>query len=187
MINDNDFVSSCDVPGPTKENIRAILLYKSDVTNEDIVVDIGCGTGGITTEFAKRAKKVIAIDKNPEAIFLTKKNIEKFNVSSKVDLIENDAISALNNIDNIDIAIIGGSGNDLEKIIQIVLEKLNPNGRILITSILLDTKTQAINILQKFGYNPKIVEVNISNGRILDRGVLMISENPIAIISSKKR
>lgn len=187
MIDDNDFITSCDVPGPTKENIRAILLYKSNVSSNDIVVDIGCGTGGITTEFGMKAQKVISIDKNPEAINLTKKNIEKFNISEKVTLIENDAISALNNIDNFDIAIIGGSGNDLEEIIKIVLNKLNPKGRILITSILLDTKIEAINILKKLGYNPKIVEINVSNGRILDRGVLMISENPIAIISSKKR
>ena len=31
------------------------------------------------------------------------------------------------------------------------------------------------------------MEVNISNGRVLDRGVMMISENPIAIITAKKR
>ena len=42
-------------------------------------------------------------------------------------------------------------------------------------------------ILTDLGYNPKIMEVNVSNGRVLDRGVLMISENPIAIITAKKR
>jgi cobalt-precorrin-6B (C15)-methyltransferase len=31
------------------------------------------------------------------------------------------------------------------------------------------------------------MEINASNGRILDRGILMISENPIAIITAKKR
>ena len=43
------------------------------------------------------------------------------------------------------------------------------------------------NKLKKLNYNPKIMEVNISNGRVLDRGVMMISENPIAIISANKR
>lgn len=43
--------------GPTKEAIRAIILYKSAVTSDDNVVDVGCGTGGITCEFAQRAKK----------------------------------------------------------------------------------------------------------------------------------
>ncbi|WP_409201012.1 precorrin-6Y C5,15-methyltransferase (decarboxylating) subunit CbiT [Methanobrevibacter sp. DSM 116169] len=186
MIEDNDFITSCEVPGPSKENIRAILLYKSMVSSNDIVVDIGCGTGGITVEFAKKAKKVISIDKNPEAIKLTKKNLEKFNIKN-VELIENDGLTGLNNIENIDIAIVGGSGNQLDEILKKVDSKLNSNGRIFITAILLDTKLEAIDYLKNLGYNPKIVEVNISNGRVLDRGVMMISENPIGIISAKKR
>ena len=32
MLEDNDFIKSCDVPGPTKEAIRAIILYKSEVS-----------------------------------------------------------------------------------------------------------------------------------------------------------
>ena len=66
-------------------------------------------------------------------------------------------------------------------------EKLNSKGRILITAILVDTKVEAVNKLKELGYNPKFMEVNVSNGRILDRGILMKAENPIAIISAKKR
>ena len=54
MLDDKDFIKSCDVPGPTKEAIRAILLYKSEVTSSDKVVDCGCGTGGITCEISRR-------------------------------------------------------------------------------------------------------------------------------------
>ena len=93
----------------------------------------------------------------------------------------------MKDIDDIDIAIIGGSGRELEDILDIVDVKLNPNGRIIITAILVDTKVEAVNKLKELGYNPKIMEVNISNGRVLDRGIMMISENPIAIITAKKR
>ena len=31
MFEDNDFIKTCDVPGPTKEAIRAIIVYKSEV------------------------------------------------------------------------------------------------------------------------------------------------------------
>jgi len=186
MIADSEFISSKEIPGPTKEEIRCLLLCKSEVSSNDIVVDIGCGTGGITTEFAKIAKKVIAIDKNPKAIELTLKNLQKHGVEKKVDLIENDGISALKSIKNIDIAIIGGSDGDLNDILQIISSKLNPNGRILVTSILIDTKLQAINKLKELGYEPKIIEVNISRGKVLERGVMMIALNPIAIIYSNK-
>ena len=187
MLEDKDFFKSCDVPGPTKEAIRAIILYKSGVTSDDKVVDCGCGTGGITCEFAKRAGEVIAIDTNPEAIEMTSKNLDKFGLGDNVTLINDNGANALKDIDNIDIAIVGGSGRELENILDIVHEKLNSKGRIIITAILVDTKVEAINKLKDLGYNPKIMEVNVSNGRVLDRAIMMISENPIAIITAKKR
>ncbi|MBQ6349484.1 MAG: precorrin-6Y C5,15-methyltransferase (decarboxylating) subunit CbiT [Methanobrevibacter sp.] len=187
MLEDKDFIKSCDVPGPTKEAIRAIILYKSEVSSEDRVVDCGCGTGGITCEFSQRAKEVISIDTNPEAIEITEKNLDKFGLGDNVTLINDNGANALKDIDNIDIAIVGGSGRELENILDIIHSKLNSNGRIIITAILVDTKIEAVNKLKELNYNPKIMEVNISNGRVLDRGVMMISENPIAVITAKKR
>ena len=187
MLEDKDFIKSCDVPGPTKEAIRAIILYKSEVSSEDKVVDCGCGTGGITCEFSQRAKEVISIDTNPEAIEITEKNLDKFGLGDNVTLINDNGANALKNIDNIDIAIVGGSGRELENILDIIHSKLNSKGRIIITAILVDTKIEAVNKLKELNYNPKIMEVNISNGRVLDRGVMMISENPIAVITAKKR
>ena len=187
MLKDKDFIKSCDVPGPTKEAIRAILLYKSEVTSSDKVVDCGCGTGGITCEFSQRAREVISIDTNPEAIEVTSRNLKKFGLGDNVTLINDDGANALNDIEDIDIAIVGGSGRQLENILDIVDSKLNSKGRILITAILVDTKVEAVNKLKDLGYNPKLMEVNVSNGRILDRGILMISENPIAINTAKKR
>ena len=104
-----------------------------------------------------------------------------------VELINDSGSNALKNIDNMDIAVVGGSGRELEDILEIIDSKLNPKGRIIVTAILVDTKIEAINKLKKLNYNPKIMEVNISNGRVLDRGVMMISENPIAIINANKR
>ena len=171
MLEDKDFIKSCDVPGPTKEAIRAIILYKSEVNSEDKVVDCGCGTGGITCEFAQRAREVISIDTNPEAIDICSRNLKKFGLGDNVTLINDNGSNALKDIDNIDIAIIGGSGRELENILDIIHEKLNSKGRIIITAILVDTKLEAINKLKDLGYNPKIMEVNVSNGRVLDRGI----------------
>lgn len=187
MLNDIDFIKTCDVPGPSKEAIRAIALYKSEVTEKDIVVDVGCGTGGFTCEFGQRAGKVIGIDTNPEAIRITRENLRKFNIDGDVTLINDDGVNALKSIDKIDIAIVGGSGRELDEILELIDEKLNPKGRIIITAILVDTKVEAINKLKELGYNPQIMEVNISKGRVLDRGIMMMGENPIAIISANKR
>ena len=36
-VEDKEFIKSCDVPGPTKEAIRDIIVYKSGVTSADKV------------------------------------------------------------------------------------------------------------------------------------------------------
>ena len=40
MLNDMDFIKTCDVPGPTKEAIRAIILYKSVTLLEVFIIFI---------------------------------------------------------------------------------------------------------------------------------------------------
>ncbi|MDR0900581.1 MAG: precorrin-6Y C5,15-methyltransferase (decarboxylating) subunit CbiT [Methanobrevibacter sp.] len=191
MIKDSEFIKSNDVPGPTKEEIRCLIRCKSEVSHDSFVVDIGCGTGGITTEMAKIAKKVIAIDKNSKAIEITSQNINKFNLSEKVELIKDDALSALNSNQEIkdkriDIAIIGGSNNDLDILIETIISLLKSNGKIVVTAILNETKVEAIKKFKELGFDVEIVEVNVSKGKIIDRGTMMMAQNPIAIITATK-
>jgi len=187
MIPDNEFITSKDVPGPTREEIRCLVLCKAEVSSDDVVVDIGCGTGGLTLEFAKRARKVYAIDKNINAVNLTLKNLKKHGLEHKVSIIENDALSALKEIDNIDILMIGGSGGDLPLIIEESYRKLGDSGRLLITSILLETPVEAIKTMKKLGMRIEVINVAVCRGKILERGTMMYSNNPITIISARNR
>ncbi len=186
MIRDNDFIREKSIPGPTKEEIRCLVVCKSAVSKEDLVVDIGCGTGGLTVEFAKRAKIVYAIDKNIDALRLTEKNLNKYGLSEKVNLINKNALKALREIENIDILMIGGSGGDLSPIIEKGYKKLKKEGRIIITSILLETPSEAIRTLQKLDMTIDVANISISKGKITDRGTMMFANNPITIITAKK-
>lgn len=186
MFPDKEFITLKGVPGPTKEETRCLVMCKSQVSPEDIVVDIGCGTGGLTLEFAKRAKKVYAVDVNKMALTLTLKNLEKQKLEHKVELINENGLEALKNIENIDILMIGGSGGDLPLIIEEGFKKLNDGGRILITSILLETPVEAIKTLLELKMIPDVVSISVSNGEMLDRGTMMLANNPITIIKAQK-
>lgn len=186
MIPDDDFITSKDVPGPTKEEIRCLVMCKSNVSHEDVVVDIGCGTGGLTLEFAKKAKKVYAVDKNENALNLTRENLKKHGLEHKVEIIGKDGIEALKSLENIDILMIGGSGGDLPLIIEEGCKKLNKGGKILVTSILLETPVEAIKTLLELKMIPDVVNISISKGKILDRGTIMYANNPITIITARR-
>jgi cobalt-precorrin-6B (C15)-methyltransferase len=186
MIKDQEFIKNPNVPGPTKEEVRCIVICKSDVKPEEVIVDIGCGTGGLTLEFAKRAKTVYSIDINHDAIVTTQKNLEKHGLTGNVELIEGDGFEVLDKIEKFDLLVIGGSGSKLPILIEKGYNKLNNNGRIIIMAILLETCAEAISSLKKLSIKLDVVNVSISKGEITNRGTMMLARNPITIITAHK-
>ena len=210
MINDFDLLTTCDISGFIKEEIRSILIYKSDVKDSDIVLDINCGVGEISSEFSNLAQKVYAIDESPQAITISQNNIKKHGNIDNVEMINEDGLSAIEKIENFDIAILHAKNDKYNEIIDIIHEKINSKGRILIlTNILeiidiihekinskgrililtniLDIEVNVVNKLDELNYNPQITQVNISKGQLMYKGIKMESQNPITIIFAKKR
>jgi len=71
-IPDELFLQSENVPGPTKEEIRVLTVSKARLSEGSIVVDVGCGTGGLTVEAALQVApkgKVFAFDEDELVFF----------------------------------------------------------------------------------------------------------------------
>ena len=187
MINDFDFLTTCDISGFLKEEIRSILLYKSNVKDTDIVLDINCGVGEISTEFSNIAQKVYAIDESIQAITISEENIKKHGHIDNVELVNESELSAIEKIDDFDIAILKAKNENFNEIIEKVHEKINSKGRILILSNILDYEVAIVKKLDKLNYNPQITQINISKGLLLNKGIKLESQNPMTIISVKKR
>lgn len=187
MINDFDFLTTCDISGFLKEEIRSILLYKSNVKDTDIVLDINCGVGEVSTEFSNLAQKVYAIDGSLQAITISEDNIKKHGNIDKVELINENELSAIEKIDDFDIAILKAKNENFNEIIDKIHEKINSKGRILILSNILDYEVAIVKKLDELNYNPQITQINISKGLLLNKGIKMESQNPMTIISVKKR
>ena len=187
MINDFDFITTCDISGFLKEEIRSILIYKSDVKETDIVLDINCGIGEVSTEFSNLSKKVYAIDKSTQAIAISKENIKKHGNIDKVELMCDDELSAIESISDFDIAILKAKNDNFNEILDKIHQNINSKGRMLILTNILDYEVNIVKKLDEMNYNPKIIHINISNGVLLNRGIKLESENPMAIISVKKR
>lgn len=187
MINDFDFLTTCDISGFLKEEIRSILMYKSDVKDSDIVLDINCGVGEISSEFSNLAQKVYAIDESTQAITISQENIKKHGNIDNVEIINESGLSAIEKIENFDIAILHAKNDNYNEIIDILHEKINSKGRMLFLTNFLDIEVNIVNKLDELNYNPQITQVNISKGQLLYKGIKMESQDPMTIIFAKKR
>ena len=58
------------------------MVEKLKITEEDVVLDFGCGTGEIALNLAKYCKKVICVDISPEMLNILKTKAEKQNINN---------------------------------------------------------------------------------------------------------
>ena len=186
-IRDNEFIRG-KVP-MTKEEVRAISIAKLEIKDTDICLDIGGGTGSISVEMALFAKNghIYTIEQNNEAVKLIEDNYKKFNIKN-LTLIHGKAPEVLDGINTkFDKIFIGGSGGNLEKIVEYSYNNLKENGIIVLNFIVLENTFEALESLKKYGFNDiDITQVMIAKNKKIKDFNMMISENPIFIISGKK-
>lgn len=186
-IPDDAFERSENVP-ITKEELRVIQISKARLCPGYTVYDIGCGSGSISIEAAIQIEsgKVIAIDYDPNAIELTKKNIEKFGLTN-ISVITGNAKEKIPELDQADAIFIGGTGGDTEEIVKICHNKLKSGGRIVIGIILIETLYSVLQTLEKLQFDSvDITQVTISKSRKTSTGTMMLARNPVTIISATK-
>ena len=83
-------------------------------------------------------------------------------------------------------AFIGGSSGNLREIVTLLLEK-NPQVRMVINCITLETLTEALAVLKEQALEEtEIVQLSVSRAKELGRYHMMMGENPIYIITCQK-
>lgn len=175
-----------DVP-ITKEDVRALVISKLRLKENSSAIDVGCGSGSITVEMCLQTKgnKIYAIDFDEKAVELTRKNLLKFNV--KAEVIFSKAQDILPLLPQVDAILIGGTSGEVERIVNLGVDRLNKGGRIVIDTVLIETTYRALTTINQA--NLKEVDVTqaiIAKARKVTTGTMMSARNPIIIISATK-
>lgn len=168
----------------TKEEVRTVSLSKLRLTEDSVCYDVGAGTGSLSIEMALRAHqgKVWAIEKKEDAVELIRQNKVKF-AADNLEIIEGLAPEALTDLPAPTHAFIGGSSGNLKEIVQILIEK-NPQVRIVINCITLETVSEALETAKEFGLEEnEIVQLSAARSKAIGRYHMMMGENPIYIIT----
>lgn len=62
--------------------LALFLIGHSNIKKRDLVIDLGAGSGVITSALARRCKKVIAVEKDPETAKKLRANLERQKISN---------------------------------------------------------------------------------------------------------
>ena len=180
---DEDFERG-DVP-MTKQEVRAAVLAKLAVRPEDILWDVGAGTGSVSVELALAAPRgrVYAVECRPEGCALIKANREKFRTRNLV-LVEGLAPAALSDLPAPDAVFIGGSKGSLAAIVDAALDK-NPDARICVSAIALETLSAAVAALTAKGRTVQVSQIAVSRAKAVGGLHLMMAQNPIYLITGE--
>lgn len=171
----------------TKEEVRSISLSKLGLQRDSIVYDIGAGTGSISVECARMAVDgtVYAIEKKPEACKLIERNKYKFGASN-LQIIEGEASEALEELAAPTHVFIGGSSGKLEEILNILWEK-NPNVRVVINAISLETIAEVTRLIKKYDFAEKeIVQVTVAKSKEIGSYEMMMGQNPVYVVTLRR-
>ena len=171
----------------TKQEVRAAALAKLAVKPTDILWDIGAGTGSVSIEMALAAPLgyVYAVECDPEACGLIRQNRETFHACN-LTLVEGRAPAALADLPAPDAVFIGGTKGGMEAVVDTVLAR-NPNARICISAIALETLGAAIAALTARGLTAEGTQIAVSRTKPAGRLHLLMANNPIFLITGTRK
>ena len=187
-IPDDFFLREEEVP-ITKEEVRSIVISKLRLKETNSVIDIGCGSGSITVELCLQCQKgkVFGVDLDLQAVNLTKKNLEQFKVFAEIR--QGDALDILESLPFVDGIVVGGTTGRTEELINMSINKLNNGGRLVITTILIETMFKAMKTVNESNFLEDIdfTQIIISKGRRTKTGTMLLARNPVLVISATKK
>ena len=145
------------------------------------------GTGSVSVELALAAPKgrVYAVECEPDACELIRKNRAKFHACNLI-LIEGRAPDVLADLPAPDAVFIGGTKGGMEAVVDTVLAR-NPNARICISAIALETLSAAVAALTAHGLAAEVTQIAVSRTRPAGRLHLLMANNPIFLITGERK
>ena len=167
----------------TKSEVRAVSISRLELAPDSVLWDVGAGTGSVSVEasFLLPEGQVYAVEKNPQAVELIRRNREKFG-RDNLTVISGDAPRALGQLPDPTHVFLGGSGGRMGEILDLAMGR-NPRVRVVINIISLESLGEAVSWLERRKISGEIVSLQTARGRRAGRYHLMEGQNPVYVIA----
>ncbi len=170
----------------TKREVRTVAISYMNLKQNDIVWDIGAGTGSVSVEIALQCPfgMVYAIEKKQQAITLLEKNKKKWNVYN-MDIVFGQAPDILQTLPAPDKIFIGGSSGKVKESVQTALQK-NASVEIVATAISLETIRDLQQCFSDLGIEYQCTQISISKSEAVKNYHIMKAQNPVFIFCGRR-
>ena len=187
-IPDEVFSRFSDRPGlMTKKEIRVLILGELALQPEQIIWDIGAGTGSVSLEIARLSpsSQIYAIEKTAMGISLIEQNCQRFQINN-ITPVYGQAPAILADLPSPQRIFIGGSGGHLSSILDQCQTKLSKNGVIVIALATLEHLHLALTWLKQQQWHYYLLQAQISRSVALGDLTRFTPLNPVTIIVSQE-
>lgn len=182
FLSDEDFER--DKTPMTKEEIRVLILHKMKLHPDDVVWDIGAGTGSVSIECARQVPfgMVHSVERNETAVKLIYKNKEKFSADN-LFIYEGDAAKTACTLPEPDKVFIGGSGKELSQILE-TIAAFPKKIKVVISAVTIETIAEANELLGKYDTDFDVIQATVGRGRKIGNYHIMDTNNPVMIFTA---
>ena len=172
----------------TRREVRILALCYLELHPGDQLWDLGAGSGSVSLEAARlsSAVRILALERDPERFRQLEANIAEFG-AGRVQAVCAEAPEGLVELPDPDAVFIGGSGGRLRDILDVVMRRLKPGGRLVLNCITLENLGCGWEWLQSQGHEPEVTSVQLAHSRPLGRLHSLEPDNLIFILRARKR
>lgn len=187
-LDDGEFVQRKPEKGLiTKREVRAVSLARMQLRADSIVWDIGAGSGSVGLEAARLCPQghVYAIEKNADDAANALENRRSLGVTNYT-LVNDKAPAGMDAWPDPDAMFVGGSGGELDELIKIALQRLKPNGWLIMNFVTFENLNVALTTLGVMGVVWDVTQLQASRSQPILHMHRLQAENPVWIVSAQR-
>lgn len=178
----DDDVFLRDAVPMTKQEVRSVAISKLRPKPNDIVYDVGAGSGSCSVEVSRLVPfgHVYALEINDTALSLLERQKERFHAEN-ITIVPGNAAQTIGDLPAPDRVFIGGTKGTLSTLLDGVYEK-NRHCTIVMTAITLETVAMVTEYYKnRPAYTLEFVQLTAARSRTVGPYHMMMGENPVYI------
>src|SRR5579875_332008 len=175
----------------TKAEVRAIVLAALDIAPEDVVWDLGSGSGSVAIEAGRLAGwgAVYAVERDPERAEDLERNLARHG-SWNVELVRAEADEALSQLPSPDAVFIGGGGAGVARLVEgsvaaLRRRRVRVPGRLVAAFATLESTLSAVDVCRRLDLGWHLAQVQVSRARAIGDRLGWKALNPVQVLAAE--